>query len=115
SFVSPGTKDETGELLGTHRWGEEVLRDTNGEFLFTQHAALRHLLYELALFSGAVVLLGTKVSTIDAVNRTVTLADSGEQLPADVIIGADGPTGLTRRLLRPVKEQLAADRMNMYR
>ncbi|KAG6867632.1 hypothetical protein C0993_000234 [Termitomyces sp. T159_Od127] len=106
---------ETGELLGTHRWGEGVLRDTQGEFLFTQHAALRHLLYELAVFSGAVVRLGTKVSTIDPVNQIVTLADSGEQLRADVIIGADGPTGLTRHLLRPVKEQLAAERMNMYR
>ncbi|KAG5342351.1 hypothetical protein C0989_002824 [Termitomyces sp. Mn162] len=81
-----------------------------------QHAALRHLLYELALFSGAVVRLGAKVSTVDPVNQTVTLAESGEKLQADVIIGADGPTGLTRRLLRPpVKEQLAAERMNMYR
>ncbi|KNZ80175.1 6-hydroxynicotinate 3-monooxygenase, partial [Termitomyces sp. J132] len=106
---------ETGELLGTHYWGEEVLRDTQGEFAFTQHAALRHLLYELALFSGAVVRLGAKVSTVDPVNQTVTLAESGEKLQADVIIGADGPTGLTRRLLRPpVKEQLAAERMNMY-
>ncbi|KAG6861635.1 hypothetical protein C0995_014074 [Termitomyces sp. Mi166 len=109
-------KDETGELLGTHRWGDEVLRDTQGEFVFTQHAALRHLLYELALFSGAAVRLGAKVSAIDAVNRTITLANSEEQLRANVIIGADGTTGLTRRLLRPpVKEQLAAERMNMYR
>ncbi|KAG6836368.1 hypothetical protein H0H93_008729 [Arthromyces matolae] len=109
------TIDETGELLGTHHWDKEVLSETRGEFVFTQHSALQDLLYELALFSGANVRLGTKVSAIDAVNRTVTLSNSCEQLQADVIIGADGVEGLTRGLLGPpVKEQLASEQMNLY-
>ncbi|KAG6838339.1 hypothetical protein C0991_012509, partial [Blastosporella zonata] len=79
------------------------------------HAALRNLLYELAIFSGAVVRLGTKVSSVDAASQTITLADSKEQLRADVIVGADGVDGLTRRLVSPpAKEDLTSERMNMY-
>ncbi|KAG6915296.1 hypothetical protein DXG01_012274 [Tephrocybe rancida] len=111
---------ESGELLGTHRWEEEVLRDTRGEFVFTQHAALHNMLYELAILNGATIRLGAKVSCVDPTNRLVMLAGSGETLHADVIVGADGVSGLTRGLLLQPPEPgdeggaPAWERRNMY-
>lgn len=42
--------------------------------------------------------MNTPVESIDPDNQTVTLA-SGNVLRADVIVGADGPLGVTRRIL----------------
>ncbi|KAJ7034044.1 hypothetical protein C8F04DRAFT_1102899 [Mycena alexandri] len=89
---------ETGVLLGTHDWDEEVLRETRGEFLFAHLGDLRKMMFNIALCQGAKIRLNTTVVAVDPENRVVTL-DSGETLTADVIIGADGVSGLVRPIL----------------
>ncbi|KAJ6578086.1 hypothetical protein B0H19DRAFT_1062631 [Mycena capillaripes] len=87
---------ETGVLLGKHYWDEEVLRETRGEKM--QLADLRKMMYDVAVSQGATIHLDTTVVTIDPERHTITL-DSGETLRADVIVGADGVSGLVRPLL----------------
>ncbi|KAF5379818.1 hypothetical protein D9615_005791 [Tricholomella constricta] len=106
---------ETGELLGKHHWDDEVMKETRGEFVFTRHSALRRLLYDVAISCGAEVRLNTKVAAIDPEERTVTLEGSGEQLRADVVVGADGLGGLTRRILHHASEEPHMGAMDMFR
>lgn len=47
---------------------------------------------------GARVRTGTEVVSIDSLRKTVTLR-GGDTLTADIIVGADGPYGKTRRLV----------------
>lgn len=54
------------------------------------------MLYDFAIELGAEVRVNVAVSSVDGDSNQVTLA-SGEVLKADVIVGADGPDGLTRR------------------
>ncbi|KAJ6489048.1 hypothetical protein C8R45DRAFT_993497 [Mycena sanguinolenta] len=93
---------ETGVRLGTHYWDDEVLRETRGEFLFAHLSDLRKMMYNVAMKHGATFRLDTTAVAVDPERRTVTLA-SGETLTADVIVGADGISGLIRPLL--LKEQ----------
>ncbi|KAJ6525963.1 hypothetical protein B0H19DRAFT_1197546 [Mycena capillaripes] len=76
---------ETGVLLGNHYWDEEL-------------ADLRKMMYDVAVSQGATIHLDTTVVTIDPERHTISL-DSGETLRADVIVGADGVSGLVRPLL----------------
>ncbi|KAJ7239371.1 hypothetical protein B0H12DRAFT_80060 [Mycena haematopus] len=89
---------ETSVRLGTHYWDEEVLRETRGEFLFAHLSDLRKMMYTVAVKQGATIQLNTTAVAVDPERRVVTL-DSGETLTADVIIGADGVSGLIRPLL----------------
>ena len=122
---------ETGELLGEHVWDEELLRESRGEFVFAhvrssglgptcfdlscepalQHADLRQLLYDTALSCGATIHLNTTVTAIEPDAGRVRLS-TGEVLEADVIVGADGPSGLSRRLF---DQGESIHCMNMYR
>ncbi|KAF8071521.1 hypothetical protein FPV67DRAFT_878314 [Lyophyllum atratum] len=104
---------ESGELLGRHHWDEEVMKETKGEFVFTHHSALRKLLRDVALSCGAEIRLDAKVVVIDPYNRTARL-ESGEELRADIIVGADGPGGLARRELHEQEEQVELGVMSMY-
>ncbi|KAK7059402.1 hypothetical protein R3P38DRAFT_3522434 [Favolaschia claudopus] len=85
---------ETGDRLGDHYWDDEVLRETQGEFLFGHLADLRKMMYDVAVGQGATVRLGTTAVSVDPKRREITL-DSGETLTADVVIGADGAFGLS--------------------
>ena len=58
----------------------------------------RGILYDAAVEMGAEVRVGCGVASIDPMERTVTLA-SGEVVTADVIVGADGIHGVSRRAL----------------
>ncbi|KAK7063750.1 6-hydroxynicotinate 3-monooxygenase [Favolaschia claudopus] len=89
---------ETGDRLGDHYWDDEVLRETQGEFLFGHLADLRKMMYDVAVGQGATVRLGATAVSVDPERRAVAL-DSGETLTADVIIGADGVFGLIRPIL----------------
>jgi len=104
---------ESGEILGHHHWDEEVLKETQGEFLFARHSDLRKLLYDAAISCGARVRMNTSVESIDPDKRTVTL-QSGEVLHADVIIGADGPSGMTRRGIHGMIEEPKQGRLKMF-
>lgn len=68
---------------------------TSIDFFF-QYTDLRGLMYETAKKDGADIRTGCLVSSIGPVSRTVTLAN-GDSLSADVIVAADGATGIGRR------------------
>ncbi|KAG2147794.1 uncharacterized protein EDB93DRAFT_1146710 [Suillus bovinus] len=89
---------ETGEFIGTHRWKEEILRETGGEFLFLHHASLRQILYDAAIAAGAEVRAGTTVVSASGHGPRVTLS-TGETLLADVIVGADGRSSIVQQAI----------------
>ncbi|KAK6966401.1 hypothetical protein R3P38DRAFT_3299854 [Favolaschia claudopus] len=89
---------DTGDRLGDHYWDDEVLRETQREFLFGHLADLRKMMYAVAVDQGATVRLATTAVSVDPERHAVTLG-SGETLTADVVIGADGAFGLVRPML----------------
>lgn len=87
------------EFLGQHVYTEDVLKECGGgHWIFLSHEDLRGILYDAALKAGAEIRTGCLVSSIDPASQTVTLA-SGETLTAGVIVGADGATGLVRKVV----------------
>ncbi|KAF8155333.1 hypothetical protein K438DRAFT_1987048 [Mycena galopus ATCC 62051] len=90
--------EDTGELLGTQLWDEEILQETRGEYIFGHLSDLIALLYDEAISQGAEIYLGTAALAIDAEHGRIT-TDVDGILEADVIIGADGISGLVRRVL----------------
>jgi salicylate hydroxylase len=53
-------------------------------------------MYRAAVSAGAKVRFNSRVDSIDPDSGTVTLS-SGDVLEADIIVGADGQFGLSRR------------------
>ncbi|KAI6112191.1 hypothetical protein EV401DRAFT_2058917 [Pisolithus croceorrhizus] len=89
---SPGVevmRYDTGDLLGTHIWEEEILREAGGEYLFYHHADLWRLLLRSAIDAGADVRLGVSVTSIDGDDCSVELSE-GDVLRADVVVAAVG-------------------------
>ncbi|KAL6300917.1 FAD/NAD-P-binding domain-containing protein, partial [Sparassis latifolia] len=86
---------DTGEHLGTQVWDEDVLRQSCGDFFLFTHRKLHQILSESAMALGVKVRHNASVTGIDGQNCQVELR-TGEVLSADVIIGADGATGLSR-------------------
>lgn len=75
------------------------------------------LLYEEALSYGVEFRLGTTVVSIDVEEAAINV-DSGDVLQVDVIIGADGISGITRQILleeEDVDEPSDHQLMWMYR
>ncbi|TFY56830.1 hypothetical protein EVJ58_g7408 [Rhodofomes roseus] len=89
---------ENEELLGTQVWDYEVLKEMRGEFLLTTHAELHRILSDAAVAHGVNIRYDAQVVSIDPDLGQVRLA-SGDTLSADVIIGADGETGISRDVL----------------
>ena len=56
------------------------------------------MLYEVALSCGAQIRLSSQVISINPTEKSVTLS-SGEIITADVVVGADGIDGLSRKIL----------------
>jgi len=81
-----------------------------------QYADLRRLLYETALYYGASVRFSARAIDADPIVARIVL-ESGECLNCDVIVGADGTCGLTRKMMLSVdfegKKKLQL--MKMYR
>ncbi|RPD54191.1 FAD/NAD(P)-binding domain-containing protein [Lentinus tigrinus ALCF2SS1-7] len=82
---------DSGSVVGSHDWEEEVLEETGGDFLLIHYADLRRILAESAREHGAILRNNSRVVDVhaDAERPNLTLAN-GEVLTADVIIGADG-------------------------
>lgn len=79
----------------------------------------RHLLCQVALAEGATVRSGTQVAYIDTLRGAITL-ESGEVIHGDVIIGADGGSGISRQLLLNETDSLdlpgpSGPQFSMYR
>ncbi|KAH9851478.1 FAD/NAD-P-binding domain-containing protein [Lenzites betulinus] len=82
---------ESGSVMGTHDWEDDVLDETGGDFLLMHYPTLRKIFADSAKECGATLRPGCSVVSIkgDPQRPSVTLA-SGEVLSADVVIGADG-------------------------
>ncbi|KAI6039918.1 hypothetical protein EDC04DRAFT_3003291 [Pisolithus marmoratus] len=89
---------DTGELLGTHPWEEEILREVGGEYLFYHHADLWLLLLRAAKDAGADLRLGVSVTSIDEDDCSVKLS-GGDVLRANVVVAAVGPLSGLRTAL----------------
>ncbi|KZT24261.1 FAD/NAD(P)-binding domain-containing protein [Neolentinus lepideus HHB14362 ss-1] len=101
---------ETGELCGSHRWNEDLMRQAGGMYNFMHLSDLANMLADNARFHGAQIRYNEKVVSMTKgslkanIKPSVTLA-SGETLTADVIVGADGPDSTVKHFLlgeRPV-------------
>ncbi|KAJ7124295.1 FAD/NAD-P-binding domain-containing protein, partial [Mycena epipterygia] len=91
-------RGDSGELLGSQIWDQELLEETRGEYLCAHLSDLMRLLYDEAIKQGVEFRLGTTAVSIDPEQGTITM-DSGDVLEVDVIVGADGIAGLTRQIL----------------
>lgn len=78
-----------------------------------QYKDLWDMFYQAARDSGATFMMNTAVTSLDLQARKVHFAD-GRILTADLFIGADGPQGLTRKLLSDDLEKTPSDGCVMY-
>lgn len=74
---------------------------------------MRRLLYDTASSYGVKIRMNTRVRDIDPDTPCVTL-DSGEVLYADVIVGADGVSGLARKMITDDDGDGEPGALNMY-
>ncbi|CCM04374.1 uncharacterized protein FIBRA_06548 [Fibroporia radiculosa] len=106
---------ETGEVASSGEWGEKFELDRAGEYIQLRFSALRRLLYEAALRFGATVRPNSVVKTLHPEpNRPSVILESGEELSADVLVGADGNHSISRQTMLGCKEALIRKSMVMY-
>lgn len=90
---------QLGEEVGTLPFGHaEYPGKIDAEFYFLMYDDLNTLLRELTAEEGVEIRFNTQVTDIDPDSGTVLL-DGGETLKADVIIGADGMSSMTRTVV----------------
>ncbi|KAJ7657378.1 hypothetical protein DFH06DRAFT_1328190 [Mycena polygramma] len=106
----PKDKESGREYIGLNRWDRELLVEARGDFLQMRHGDLLQILYNAAMNEDATinqkggtpgtvtVLFDVEVTDIDCDTGSVTLR-SGETHSAEVIIGADGASGVARKTL----------------
>ncbi|RDX54201.1 FAD/NAD(P)-binding domain-containing protein [Lentinus brumalis] len=92
----------TGENIGFLPWTPAVMAETGGELLMIHHDDLMRLLHKLATDAGAKVDINAPVQSIHAgisdSKPSITLLD-GEELRADLLIGADGSNSIVRNVV----------------
>ncbi|KAI0779953.1 hypothetical protein C8Q74DRAFT_1367760 [Fomes fomentarius] len=94
---------ESGSVVASHEWKEDVMQETGGDFLLIHYTDLRRTLADSAREHGAQFRHGPDAQIISIQPHperpSVTLT-TGEVVSADVVVGADGyitPGWLTRR------------------
>ncbi|KZT73574.1 FAD/NAD(P)-binding domain-containing protein [Daedalea quercina L-15889] len=92
------TRSDREELLGAQIWDYELLEEARGDFILTAHEDLHRVLSETAIAHGVDIRYNAEVVDIDPDCGEVRLS-SGESMLADVIVGADGETGISRGTL----------------
>lgn len=92
---------ERGEVLGEHKWHEELFKDAGGYFLDMHHNDLHRLLRDKAVSLGAEIIPDAQVLSIDfdANDRPSVRLASGDVLEADVVVGADGMGSIARTMV----------------
>ncbi|TFK82561.1 FAD/NAD(P)-binding domain-containing protein [Polyporus arcularius HHB13444] len=102
---------DSGSVVGSHEWQEDVLLETGGDFLFIHYTDIRRILAECAAEHGATIRYGPENTvakiTAHATRPSIELT-SGEVLTADVVVGADGyllPGWIARKYLLEAHEQ----------
>ncbi|KAI0683882.1 FAD/NAD(P)-binding domain-containing protein [Cytidiella melzeri] len=90
----------TGELFGSSQWRRDVMNETGGDFLLMAHEDIQRIVHRLAASAGARIDFGAQVTKVTpgSPRPSVTLA-SGEVITADIVIGADGPRSLVRKVV----------------
>ncbi|KAJ7750921.1 hypothetical protein DFH07DRAFT_826956 [Mycena maculata] len=103
-------KESGRDCIGLNLWDPQLLVDARGDFLHMRHRDLLRILYNaatkddreegggVATSSEVTVLFNAEVIDIDCDICSVTLR-SGETHVGDVIIGADGASGVIRKCL----------------
>ncbi|KAI0958323.1 hypothetical protein AcV7_004175 [Taiwanofungus camphoratus] len=91
---------ESGSVTGIGEWVEEFKNESGGEFVSMHYADLRKLLHDTAVEHGAKIRSNAEVVSMSVrpERPSVTLA-SGEELDADVLVGADGLDSLSRAMM----------------
>ncbi|TVY41324.1 FAD-dependent monooxygenase [Lachnellula occidentalis] len=85
----------TGEVIGRTKMNP-ILQDIYGfPYWFIHRADCQNILYDAAVEAGIQILLGTPIESVDEKGPTVKL-QSGQELRADLIVGADGVRSRTR-------------------
>ncbi|KIJ65706.1 hypothetical protein HYDPIDRAFT_110856 [Hydnomerulius pinastri MD-312] len=89
---------ETGELVGHLLWQEEVIQEIGAEYLLMHYQDLYAILYSAALSAGVQISYNTAIANVSANPPRVELA-TGEDLYADLIVGADGSHSIVREAI----------------
>jgi salicylate hydroxylase len=79
----------TGEILKPTPLNPLMSQLVGHPYWLIHRADYQRLLYDAAIDAGVEVKLATHISAVDVESVNITL-DSGEQLKADLIVGADG-------------------------
>jgi salicylate hydroxylase len=77
-----------------------------------KHGDFVHFLHDIAEELGVVLNYGSKVTTMDVEQKMVKL-ENGQTFTGDIIVGADGPDGISRSMFDSVSEPEAL--VNVYR
>lgn len=106
---------DSGEVVAKGEWVHDFKVESDGEFIQMQYGAFRKLLYETALKYGVIVRANTKVASVNIKPDapSVTL-ESGEEIVADVIIGADGCHSLSRQVMFGDQDYIKRKNIVMY-
>ncbi|EEB90562.1 hypothetical protein MPER_11213 [Moniliophthora perniciosa FA553] len=83
---------------------EQVRQILLADFRFMQHGDLHSLLLDIALREGVEIRYNTQVAGLDSISGAVILAN-GERMMSNLVVGADGQRGLTRKCLLPKEVQ----------
>ncbi|EJU02716.1 FAD/NADP-binding domain-containing protein, partial [Dacryopinax primogenitus] len=87
----------TGERVGYTSWAD-ITKTHGAPYCHVHRADFHKMLYDLALGAGVTIRLGSLVTSIDPDTPSVTLR-SGEVLPCDLLVGADGVKSGIRQVI----------------
>ncbi|PCH43508.1 FAD/NAD(P)-binding domain-containing protein [Wolfiporia cocos MD-104 SS10] len=112
----------TGRVAANGEWIDDFRIESGGEFLSMLYADFRKFIYDAAIKHGVMVRPRTRVASINVrYERPSVTLESGEEVSADLLIGADGRRGLSRQLVlqahaagRAVQDDETYKRMMMY-
>ncbi|KAI0082029.1 FAD/NAD(P)-binding domain-containing protein [Panus rudis PR-1116 ss-1] len=107
---------ESGDALSIQRWSDEIMSQAGGDFLTLHYADLRRILKNAADKHGITIHPNTKVVAISTspFRKSSVATESGQTFEADVIIGADGVEGISRRTVVGQEERPSSMGLDAY-
>ncbi|KAH7918716.1 FAD/NAD(P)-binding domain-containing protein [Leucogyrophana mollusca] len=104
---------DSGDVIGCLEWKEDVLQESGADYLLMHYQDLHNILYEAAISAGAQISYNKVVVRALANPPRVQLL-SGEELYADLIIGADGPQSVVRESIEGRREDGTPEGHSVY-
>ncbi|KAH7914821.1 hypothetical protein BJ138DRAFT_296148 [Hygrophoropsis aurantiaca] len=104
---------DTGDVIGCLEWKEDVLQESGADYLLMHYQDLHTILYEAAISSGAQISYNQVVSRALANPPRVRLVN-GDEIHADLIIGADGPQSIIRESIEGQREEGIPEGHSIY-